>query len=193
VVGDGPLSPAMSALRRRRWWVIAAASSAAAALGAAWLVRGQAPEERAGGPPEAPESPFNPPAPRIDVWRPAPAPPPAGPLPGAAEPHPITPERLRMEEQHQLFDQVAAAIQALQFDRARALLHEHQERFSDAEAWTDLHEAWRVIADCLEYPGPQSKARGLRFVDQERGSSMRRRVRRACLEVAPSRPTSTPR
>ena len=60
-------------------------------------------------------------------------------------------------------------------------MREHQVRFSEPEAWTDLREGWRAIADCLEHPDPEAKARGRRFVDQERGASMRRRVRRACL------------
>jgi hypothetical protein len=87
-----------------------------------------------------------------------------------------------MEQQHQLFDQVEAAIEARDFDRARALLREHQSGFAPREAWTDVREGWLAIADCLQRPGAESTAQGRRFVEQERGSALRRRVRRACLE-----------
>jgi hypothetical protein len=107
----------------------------------------------------------------------------AAPDPQAGvEPHPITPERLRLDEQHQLFDRVEAAVAARDFTRARGLLREHRARFSDPDAWTDLREGWEAIADCLERPGPVSHARAQRFVDEEPASSLRRRVRRTCLE-----------
>jgi hypothetical protein len=112
----------------------------------------------------------------------APRRPPRPPTLDAVEPHPITAERLRIDEQQRLFDRVEAAVDARDFPRARALLDEHPTRFPDPEGWPDLRDGWRTIADCLEHPGPAARARGQRYVDEERASPLRRRVRRACLE-----------
>jgi hypothetical protein len=180
----------MKALGRHRLWFMAAASSLMVTAAALWLASGQASEQQTAPAPKVQRTP-----PQSRSVRTAA---PGSNRPGAAppgrtirqapaatvEPHPITPERLRLEQQHHLFDEVEAAVQARQFDRARSLLREHQARIPDPEAWTDVREAWQTIADCLERRDAQAKARGQRFVDEERGSSMRRRVRRACLEPA---------
>jgi hypothetical protein len=107
---------------------------------------------------------------------------PSDPNPDAAVlPHPLSPERLRDSEQLALFGQVHDAIRQRDATRARELVREHRARFPGDEQWRDHVEAYEIIADCIEYPGPESRAAGQRFVDEQRGSTMRRRVRRACL------------
>ena len=57
------------------------------------------------------------------------------------------------------------------------------------EAWKEKHhddpekyaEAYTVIADCLEFPGDESRAKAKRFYDENRASTLRRHIRRHCF------------
>ncbi len=101
--------------------------------------------------------------------------------PGKVIPHPIDDARLVQAEQRRLFMDVDAALEANDYTRARSLLTQYDARFVDDEAWSDKREAYQLIADCQEHASPQARANGQRFVDEQRGSTMRRAVRRACL------------
>ena len=112
------------------------------------------------------------------------------PAPLPAEPHPPSAARARMAAQRGLFTRIENALAEHDFDRARDLLRRHETEFAGDDAWTDWREGFARIVDCLEYPGELSRAAGQRFVDVERGSTLRRRVRHACLGRQLS--TSTP-
>lgn len=101
--------------------------------------------------------------------------------PGKVVPHPMDALRQRMAEQRRLFANVKQALASDDFARARELLVLHDVTFGAEESWTDLREGYERILDCQQQPGPESRASGQQFVDRERGSTLRRRVRRACL------------
>jgi hypothetical protein len=45
-----------------------------------------------------------------------------------------------------------------------------------------LGEGYEIVANCLEHPGPASRAAAQAFFDRERGSILRRHLHRHCLE-----------
>ncbi len=95
-------------------------------------------------------------------------------------PHPIDEARLRITAQRALFTRLDDAIGNHDFRGARALLDEHDRTYGAGESWQDLREAYQLIIDCEQNPGTETSTRGRRFIDEQRGSTMRRRVRRAC-------------
>lgn len=101
------------------------------------------------------------------------------------EPHPHTAERQANARQHALFDAVRWAIEEGDFETARGLLGEHARDFGDEVGWRDQRVGFELVLECLEHPGPASRARGEEFVALERLSPLRRRVRRTCLEGRP--------
>ncbi len=106
------------------------------------------------------------------------------PAPGGSGvvPHPLDEARRRTAEQHRLFSQVKQAIKAQRYAEARRLLQLHDSSFDAREAWQDLREGYQLIVDCRELGTEDARARGRRFVDEQRGSTLRRAVRRACLQ-----------
>lgn len=111
------------------------------------------------------------------------APSPLQSAPGVVEriqPHPLTPARQRLTDQRRLFTGVDQALSSSDFAEARRLLSLHDSKFEQAEAWSDWRAGYQCIVDCLERPSDASRAAGQRFVDERRGSTLRRRVRRAC-------------
>jgi hypothetical protein len=121
---------------------------------------------------------------------PAPAPPQASvthaavaPAPSAEEflpSHPINDARLRQQRQNQFIQMMNDSMDLKDGRRLRELAENFQkERFDDS----DKHgEGSLIIADCLEHPGPASRAAAQAFWDRERGSNLRRYVKRHCLE-----------
>ncbi|MCA9640843.1 MAG: hypothetical protein H6718_36145 [Polyangiaceae bacterium] len=96
--------------------------------------------------------------------------------------HPMTPARQRLNDQRRLFTRVDQALARSDFTEARRLLARHDTDFSETDAWQDWRAGYHALTDCLEHPGAESTAAGQRFVDEQRGSTLRRRVRRACLK-----------
>ena len=54
----------------------------------------------------------------------------------------------------------------------------------DSIRWTWLTVSFIafVAAECLDHPGPAATAAAQRYYDRERGSILRRYIRRTCLE-----------
>lgn len=96
--------------------------------------------------------------------------------------HPMTPARQRLSDQRRLFTRLDQAMARRDFAEARRLLARHDSEFREPEAWQDWRAGYQALTDCLEHPGAESTAAGQRFVDEQRGSTLRRRVRRACLK-----------
>jgi hypothetical protein len=95
-------------------------------------------------------------------------------------PHPITPahERLRLERAY-----VAELNQAIDFHDGLALreaLDAYRRDFPEDQQ--RLQEAYGIIGDCLTSPGEASREAARSFYDAHHGSSLRRWVRRVCLE-----------
>ena len=107
----------------------------------------------------------------------------AVPAPSAEEfppSHPITEERLRLQRQNQYVQLLNDAMDLKDGPRLRELAKRfNQEGFVD----TDKHgEGYLIVADCLEQPGEASRAAAQAFWDRERGSNLRRHIKRHCLE-----------
>jgi type IV secretory pathway VirB10-like protein len=94
--------------------------------------------------------------------------------------HPINEERLRMQRQNQFVQMMNDAMDLEDGPRLRELAKRFaEEKFSDP----DKHgEGYLLVADCLEHPGSASRAAAQAFWDRERGSNLRRYVKRHCLE-----------
>jgi hypothetical protein len=94
--------------------------------------------------------------------------------------HPITPERQRIQRQNQYIQVLNDAMDLRDGPKLRELaLRFQEEGFVD----TDKHgEGYLLVADCLERPGEASRAAAQAFWDRERGSTLRRHVKRHCLE-----------
>lgn len=94
-------------------------------------------------------------------------------------PHPITPEHVRIQNDNQMLGALNDATDLKDPARLRQLV----------EAWKAKHhddpekyaEAYTVIADCLEFPGDESRAKARRFYDENRASTLRRYIRRHCF------------
>jgi hypothetical protein len=99
---------------------------------------------------------------------------------GALYPHPITPERIRIQQENQILGAMNDAMDLSDGARLRKILNEYREQYPEDP--NQLQEGYQVIADCLERPGAASAAVGQRYYDEERGSILRRFVARHCLE-----------
>jgi hypothetical protein len=109
---------------------------------------------------------------------------------GPEPPHPITPQHEALREQQQLVGALNDALDQRDAVGLRALI----ERY-DAVAPEDpqrLSEGYERVADCLDAPDParraSARANGQRYYDDARASSLRRYVRRLCLEPGADTP-----
>lgn len=94
-------------------------------------------------------------------------------------PHPITSAHVRIQRENNLLGALDGAMDVKDGAGMRRLLQQYRNEFP--EDANDLQQGYRIIADCLEYPGPISTAAGQRYYDRERGSTLRRFVARHCL------------
>ena len=94
-------------------------------------------------------------------------------------PHPIDSAHMRIQRENNLLGALDGAMDVNDGAGMRRLLQQYRNEFP--EDANELQEGYRVIADCLEYPGPASTAAGQRYYDRERGSTLRRFVARHCL------------
>ena len=134
-------------------------------------------EARADEPePEAAPSP-PPPQPTTQVTRTVAEAAPKSELPPS---HPITKERERRQRQNQYIQVLNDAMDLRDGPKLRELAQRFQEEgFEDI----DKHgEGYLIVADCLEHPGEASRAAAQAFWDRERGSNLRRHIKRHCLE-----------
>ena len=94
-------------------------------------------------------------------------------------PHPITSAHIRIQRENNLLGALDGAMDVKDGAGMRRLLQQYRNEFP--EDTNELQQGYRIIADCLEYPGPNSTAAGQRYYDRERGSTLRRFVARHCL------------
>jgi hypothetical protein len=109
---------------------------------------------------------------------------------GLEHPHPITPQHEALREQQQLVSALNDALDQRDAAGMRALI----ERY-DAVAPEDpqrLAEGYERMADCIDAPDPRhrasARANAQRYYDDARASSLRRYVRRLCLEPSTAPP-----
>jgi hypothetical protein len=98
-------------------------------------------------------------------------------------PHPITPQHERIFHENNLIGALNAAMDQKDVAELRIQLKQYRDEYpEDAHV---LADGYQIIADCLEHPGPQTRAVAQRYYDEELDSGLRRYIRRHCLE-APS-------
>jgi hypothetical protein len=126
-------------------------------------------------PPPSPTTPLSPGRPPADPA--AAGSPDAGPD-ADLHPHPITPAHLRVQRENSLIGALNGAMDVADAVGLRGLLDQYRSEFPEDPNL--LQQGYAVIADCLQYPGPASKAAGQSYYDRERGSILRRFVARHC-------------
>ena len=100
----------------------------------------------------------------------------------APVPHPISADHARLYLDMDLLSAAERAIKDAHYEEARALLEEHHRALpgmSDVE-----EEGLLLLADCVEEPSEQNVAVVRAFYDLHTDSTIRRSLRRACLEPA---------
>jgi hypothetical protein len=95
-------------------------------------------------------------------------------------PHPITPQHERIFRENSLVGNLNGAMDVKDVQGLRALLQQYRDEYpEDANL---LQEGYAIIADCLEHPSAETRAAAQRYYDEELASSLRRYIRRHCLE-----------
>ena len=103
--------------------------------------------------------------------------PPAGEL---RHPHPITPQHQRIYRENELTFSLDGAVDVEDVAGIRRLLAIYRQEFPEDSLV--LQQGYEIIANCLERPGAATRAVAQRFYDTEIASTLRRHVRRHCLE-----------
>jgi hypothetical protein len=98
----------------------------------------------------------------------------------AGHPHPITPAHVRIAHENQLIQQLNDALDLRDAARMRPLVEEYARDFPDDP--NAMVAGYQRIADCLEEPGERAREAAQTYYDRERASTLRRYVRRVCLE-----------
>jgi hypothetical protein len=100
-------------------------------------------------------------------------------LPGMV-PHPMTPERDRINAENRLIQELNDLMSFRKTKEMREKLVEYKKLDpSDIEA---TQAGYLVIANCIDFPGDASLAEARKFYDTQRHSPLRRFVRRICFE-----------
>ncbi len=95
-------------------------------------------------------------------------------------PHPLTPEHQRIFRENNLIGDLNGAMDVKDPAGLRALLNQYRDEYpEDAHVLADGYE---LIANCLERPGPETRAAAQRYYDEQLDSGVRRYIRRHCLE-----------
>ncbi len=97
-------------------------------------------------------------------------------------PHPITRDHERLYRDVDLLREADDAIKAGDYDRARALLAQHHRELGGMSAVEE--EGLWLLADCAEHGRAEDVERVRSFYEEHTESTVRRRLRRACLEPA---------
>ncbi len=177
--------------RSRRWWVGLAGLLLAGLLGW-WTLRPSSVPPEVPGPAAARES-------DAALLAPATAPPHAETVPadfyegvpirpaGSAEvnahgmlPHPITPQHARIFRENNLIGDLNGAMDVKDAAGLRALLKQYRDEYPEDDHV--LQDGYELIAQCLEQPGPETRAAAQRYYDEQLDSGLRRYIRRYCLE-----------
>jgi hypothetical protein len=96
-------------------------------------------------------------------------------------PHPLTPQHQRIFRENNLIGDLNGAMDVKDAAGLRALLTQYREEYpEDAHV---LQDGYALIADCLERPGPETRATAQRYYDEQLDSGLRRYIRRHCLET----------
>jgi hypothetical protein len=95
-------------------------------------------------------------------------------------PHPLTPRHERIFRENNLIGNLNGAMDVKDAGGLRRLLAQYRDEYpEDAHV---LQDGYALIADCLERPGPDTRAVAQRYYDEQLDSGLRRYIRRHCLE-----------
>jgi hypothetical protein len=178
-------------LNRHRYWLVAWTSLLGMGLLAWWLLSpSTVPPDVAGPAAAATAEPATAP-----VRQPEPATAPVNFSPdgtpirpaGSAEvnaegmlPHAITPQHERIYHENNLIGDLNGAMDVKDVAGLRRLLKQYRDEYpEDANV---LQDGYELIANCLERPGPETRAIAQRYYDEQLDSGLRRYIRRHCLE-----------
>jgi hypothetical protein len=99
---------------------------------------------------------------------------------GPRHPHPITPQHQRIFRENSLIGALNGAMDARDFEAIRRLNEQYKTEYpEDAQL---LQPGYDLIAECLQQRTPENRARAERYFNEELASTLRRYVRRYCLE-----------
>jgi hypothetical protein len=185
----------------RRWGIALAALLLLGAL--AWLLRSPSappePEPATRAPTPAAVEDRAPTPPSVAQPQPQPQPPtttidytpdgvpimPAGSAPVDATgmvPHPITPQHRRIFRENNLIGNLNGAMDVKDAAGLRRLLEQYRNEYPEDSHV--LQDGYELIADCLERPGSETRAKAQRYYDEQLDSGLRRYIRRHCLEAS---------
>lgn len=99
---------------------------------------------------------------------------------GARHPHPITPEHERIFKENTLLAAMNGAMDLGSGEALREFNQRYREEFPEDEQ--ALQPGYALIADCLERSDDDTRARARRYFEEERASTLRRYVKRYCLD-----------
>lgn len=100
---------------------------------------------------------------------------------GKVHPHTDSPARAALHLELQRFAQIDTALEEENFDEAERLLDSHERANQGDRNWSDWLAGYRILLDCQRDPGAASRSSGATFVKENRGSRLRRKVRRTCM------------
>lgn len=99
---------------------------------------------------------------------------------GPRHPHPFTPQHERIFKENSMLGSLNGAMDAGDPDALRQLNAEYRVEFPDDPQ--QLQTGYDLIAECLEQRTEETRAKAQRYFDEQRGSTLRRFVKRHCLE-----------
>jgi len=100
--------------------------------------------------------------------------------PGPLHAHPITPTHERIFAENRIAFALDDATDARDVAAMRKLLEQYRRDFPE-DQW-QLQGGYAMVLECLEHPGPASRAAAERWLDQNNGSTVKRSVLRNCIE-----------
>lgn len=82
-----------------------------------------------------------------------------------------------------LYETVDGLLQVGEFEQARRLLDDEQQRYGDdIKVWFDLTQGYRLLADCLEYPDARFRGTAEAFLLSNEAPALHPKLRTACLK-----------
>ena len=118
-----------------------------------------------------------------------PRPPPPTPAPSvqrdeapaadALVPHPLTPDQQRIRRENEVLGTVSDALDLGDAGKLRMMAKTYREQ--NFEGADKIANGYEIIAECLDHPGPISRAPAKYYDDNNRGSILLPYLRRACF------------
>jgi hypothetical protein len=92
----------------------------------------------------------------------------------------MTPQHQRIFKENSILGTLNGAMDVGDVEALRQLNEQYQREFPDDPQ--QLQSGYSLIADCLDGRTDETRTRAQRYFDEQRGSTLRRYVKRHCLE-----------